>query len=159
MNTLIVSTLFVYVVFTACSAPTNNTNLNQRPINWLLFCLWPGRRGLPVREGGSEPVGRAGPVGVAASQTPWLPHPDLQADPRSGSRRAGPGPPNLHTVNSGPSKGTQLPAGPGLPPPPAPVLLHHGARPAGAAAPKGHSGSGCAGEAEVDGLAVFGSNC
>lgn len=95
-------------------------------------------------------MGRAGPVGEAAPQTRRLPHPDLQADPDLRSRRAGPGPPN---VDSGPSRGAQLPAGPGLPPYAAPVLLHHGARPAGATAPEGHAGSGSTGEAEVDELA------
>lgn len=90
-------------------------------------------------------MGRAGPVGEAASQAPRLPPPALQA-----GYRAGPTPPNPDSVNSGPSQGTQLPAGPGLPPCPAPVLLHHGARPAGAATPESHAGFRCAGEAEVE---------
>lgn len=93
-------------------------------------------------------MGRAGPVGEAASQTPRLSHPGLRAG--HGNHRAGPGPPNADAVNAGPSQGPQFPAGPGLPPCPAPVLLHHGARPAAAAAPEGHSGSRCAGEAEVE---------
>lgn len=89
----------------------------------------------------------------AASQTHQRPRPGRQADRGLGDRGAGPGPTNRCAGDSGPSPGPQRPAGPGLPPDPASVLLPHGARPAGAAAPKGHSGSRCAGEAEV---AVFG---
>lgn len=113
----------------------------------------PGRGGLPVREGRPEPVGRACPVGEAAPRAPRLPRPDL----RGGPSGAGAGPPDPRADSSGPNQGAQLPAGPGLAPAAAPVLLHHGARPAGAAAPEGHSGPGCAGEAEVEEPAMFGN--
>lgn len=93
-------------------------------------------------------MGRACPMGEAASRKPQLPHPDLQADPvlRNHQPRPSQAP---STFNPGPSQGPQLPKGPGLPPCPAPVFLHRGACPADAAAPEGHAGSGCAGEAEV----------
>lgn len=127
-----------------------NADLNQPSVNWLTFCLWPGWRGLPVWEGGSEPVGRACPVGPAAPQKPHLPHPDLRADPAATDLRTRPRRPNLHAVAPGTSQVPQLPAGAGLPPWPAPVLLRRGARPAYAEAPEGRSGSGRAGEAEVE---------
>lgn len=88
-------------------------------------------------------------MGEAASRTRLLPHPG------PGGRVAGPGPAHPSAVDPGPSPGPELPAGPGLPACPAAVLLRHGARPAGAAAPEGHAGCGRAGQAEVeDGAAV-----
>lgn len=101
-------------------------------------------------------MGRAGAVGEAASQTPCLPRHELQAGYRR--CRARPGPPDQYTVDSGPSQGTELPEGPGLPACPASVLLHRGARPAAAAAPEGRSGSRRAGDAELEASATFSCN-
>lgn len=84
-------------------------------------------------------------MGEDALRTPLHPHHKLQAGLRK--RRAQPDPCSVH---KGPSPGAELPAGPGCSACPASVLLHHGARSADAAAPEGHSGSGCAGEAEVE---------
>lgn len=97
-------------------------------------------------------MGRACPVGEAASQKPQLPHPNLQADPATHK----PKPSQVAlTVHPSSSQGTQLPAGPGGPPSPAPVLLPHGAWLAHTAAPESCVGSGCAGEAEVEEFLIF----
>lgn len=98
-------------------------------------------------------MGRTGAVGEAAPRTPQLPRHKLQTAYRK--CRARPVSPDQYTVNSGPSQGTELPEGPGLLACPAPVLLHRGARPAVTAAPDSHSGSRCAGEAELGALATF----
>lgn len=114
---------------------------------------WPGWRGLPVWEGWSESVGRAGPVGEPASQTPRLPHPGLQAVQRPGNCQAGRGRSNPHTVGAGAGQSCQLQTGAGLPPWAAAGLLPRGTCPAAAAAAQGHAGSGCAGETKVEELA------